>query len=290
MAHEKTNQLAEDEIDFKSMFEKIKSMFIYPFKLLLTYYWITSLFVLLSLLLSIAGKYLITKTYASSFIIRPIDKTDKFHIKILNDLETLRKQKDWQTLGVLLNIDSLQLKDLVDLQAYNSVTKPQKDSINYTEIIIETTNPNLFIPLQNSILSYLENNSYFNKIKTLETEKIKRENTQIDKDLKLLDSLKLLQIQNYTSYKNTQANQLLLSEISNPVAFYGMSRDLHDKKTNLLAQENFLDNFQLIKSCVQFKKPSWPPRIIIMWAALLPTFLVLCFFYLHYSKRGSKLQ
>jgi hypothetical protein len=54
------------------------------------------------------------------------------------------------------------------------------------------------------------------------------------------------------------------------------------KKSNLMARRAFLDNFQLVKSCLEIKTSTWPPRILVFCTYLIPAFLVLCFIFLHF--------
>ncbi|MEI6021953.1 MAG: hypothetical protein WCR21_12570 [Bacteroidota bacterium] len=276
MNHSNTT-IPEDEIDFKTLGQKTLQLIQYPFVLFYRHKLITGLFILLAVSVAIFFKMSVTKTYTSSFIIRPNDRSEKFHVRILDDMRSLLKHKDWQTLSQALNMDSLQLKSIADLQIYASSNKVGHDSINYTEVVVECTDYHLFIPLQNALLYYLENNPYFNKIKTVELTRMREENPMVENDLKMLDSLKKLQITNYALQKNMNQNALLLSEASDPVAFYNMSIERLNKKYKLMAQNAFLDNFQLIKSCVVVKKPSWPPRIILLLCIILPIFLFICF-------------
>ncbi len=272
--------MPDDEIDFSSIGQKITRAIKYPIGLLYANKLISLIFILLAIATAVFFKISVAKTYSTSFIIRPNDRSEKFHVRMLEDVRSLLKHKDWQTLSQTLNMDSVQLKDIAEIKIYPSTNKVGRDSINYTEVVIESFNYNMFIPLQSALLNYLENNPYFYKIKTVELNRMKEENPLVEKDIQLLDSLKKLQITNYANQKIAGQNALLLAENIDPVAFYTMSIERINKKYKLMAQNAFLDNFQLVKSCMVVKKPSWPPRFIVVLSITLSFYLFLCFIFL----------
>lgn len=274
------SNLPEDEIDFSSIGRKIILSIKYPFSLLFANKLISLVFMLLAFATALIFKFTVTKSYSTSFIIRPNDRTEKFHVRMLEDVRSLLKHKDWQTLSQTLNMDSVKLRDIAEIKVYPSTNKVGRDSINYTEVQIESYDYHMFIPLQTALLNFLESNPYFNKIKTLELNKINQENPLIEKDILLLDSLKKLQIANFANHTNLSPTALLLGESADPVAYYNMSIARMNKKYTLMAQNAFLDNFQLVKSCVVVKKPSWPPRIIVVLCVTIPIYLFLCFIFL----------
>lgn len=274
------SNLPDDEIDFSSIGQKITRAIKYPIGLLYANKLISLIFILLAIATAVFFKISVAKTYSTSFIIRPNDRSEKFHVRMLEDVRSLLKHKDWQTLSQTLNMDSVQLKDIAEIKIYPSTNKVGRDSINYTEVVIESFNYNMFIPLQSALLNYLENNPYFYKIKTVELNRMKEENPLVEKDIQLLDSLKKLQITNYANQKSAGQNALLLAENIDPVAFYTMSIERINKKYKLMAQNAFLDNFQLVKSCMVVKKPSWPPRFIVVLSITLSFYLFLCFIFL----------
>ena len=278
--NDKNVSIPDDEIDFTSLWQKLKSVVFYPFILLFKHRLISLVFIILGISAAWAFKLSVNKTYCSSFIIRPNDRSDKFHVRMLEDVRALIKQKDYNTLTQLLKIDSVDLRSINELEVYTASNKVFRDSVNYTEVVIESTNYRQFIPLQNALLNYLESNPYYHKIKTVEQTRMEIENPMIEKDLQMLDSLKKLQINNYANQKISNQNAMLIGESGDPVAFYHMGIDRMDKKYKLLAAKAFLDNFQLVKSCVEVKKPNWPPRLIILILFAVPASLVVCFFFL----------
>lgn len=279
------NRIPEDEIDIRSAGRKLLSMLIYPFVLFGKHLLITLAFVLAGILSSVAVKYAYAKTYKSSFIIRPNDRNEKFHLKMIGDIQTLLKQKDYGGVGRELNIDSTVASQIAGLQASNPFVKNRSDSLNYTEVTIETTSPANFLPVQTGILNYLEQNPYFKKIRELQMKQVEITLEQVNKDLVQLDSLKELQLARYSNNISLpEKGTFLLNELINPTATYTVSTERLNRRNALLAQKVFLDNFQLIKSCVLVKHHSWPPRILVTCLYLVPAALLLCFLFLLYKE------
>lgn len=280
MANNATSKIPDDEIDFQFLGQKAYTFFAYPFRLLIANTGTTVAFIVTALLLAIALKFLMPKTYASSFILRPVDRTERMHLRILSDLQTLVKHRDAATLSRELALDSSIVKNLVAIELYNSSLKSSSDSVNYTEIELITTDYNQFIPVQAAIIRYLENNPYYLKIKTLQQKQVKAERELVDKDLQRLDSMKIIQLHERRHQTLSTQNALLLDQLTDPMSTYRMGAERMAKNTELMARESFFDNFQLVKSCIAVKHPSSPPRILIMCLYLVPAFLVLCFLFL----------
>jgi hypothetical protein len=282
------NKIPDDEIDIGSITQKISRTISYVADLYIKNIFITLLFVFIAVVFSVTIKYSATKTYKSSFIIRPNDKTEKFHLKIIGDIQTLLKFGDFGGIARELKIDSLIAKSIKEIETVNPYVKNRTDSINSTEVTIEIRDYNNLLPVQNAILNYLEGNPYFHKIKELQKKQNELNMTYVNKDIQQLDSLKALQLNNYRTQRSG-TNSLLLNELINPTASYTVQAERITKKANLIAQLVFIDNFQLIKSCVPVKEPFWPPRILLICTIMVPLFLLLCFLFLHFKNRPKKL-
>jgi hypothetical protein len=278
-----TKRIPEDEVDLSSIGGRINRMISYPFRLWIGNIKTTLLFILAAVLLAIAIKLFIPRVYRSSFIIRPNDKTEKFHLKIFADIQGLLRKKDYSTVSQELKIDLETAKSIVKIDTYNPYIKNRTDSINNTEVTIDTYEPNNLLNIQNRLLDYLEANPYYKKIKDLQKKQSEENLELVEKDLDRLNKLKQLQIENYG--KGTSGNNLLLSDLVNPTAMYSMVSERMNKKAMIQAQLTFLNNFQLIKSCIHVKRHVFPPRILVMCLILIPVFLLLCFIFLHYKNR-----
>jgi hypothetical protein len=277
--------IPEDEIDIGSLGRRITAFFNYLFFLLSSNIKTTLLFVLLGIGMAIATKFLVPKTYKASFIIRPNDRTERFHLKIIGDIQSLLKQGDFQTVASELKIDSPTARSLVKLETFNAKVKSSPDSVNFSEITIHSTDKSSFSKIQNSIINYLENNPYFAKIRTLQKNQIDLSIVQVESDLLRLDSLKKLQLGSYEREKTMPQNAFILNELVNPTAAYAMGIDRTNKKIQLMAQQAFLENFQIIKSCVTPSRHYSPPRILFMCLAFVPLCLLLCLIFLHLKTR-----
>lgn len=125
--------------------------------------------------------------------------------------------------------------------------KKRTDSINKTGITIDTYDYNQLIPIQNSILKYLEENPYFKKISELQKKQINQSLELVEGDLERLDKLKQLRIKSYDKIGMPNQNSLLLNDMINPTQVYTMAAECMNNKAALLAQLVFIDNFQLVK-------------------------------------------
>lgn len=153
-------------------------------------------------------------------------------------------------------------------------------TIQTTLIDIEITDNKQLLTVQNSLLAYLENNAYFLKIKNYQKLNISLKTDLIDKDLKLLDSLKRLQLNSYDKIKINEQNSVFLKDLINPTSTYTLTLERLNQKSGLIAQTIFLDNFQLVKGVVVSEKHSWPPRILLLCLVIVPVFLVFCVLFL----------
>lgn len=284
MSSQPQNKIPDDEIDVKSLGKRVLSFLSYPLSLFISNKAVTLGFILAAFALALGCKFLVPKTYSSSFVIRPLDGNERIHLRMLKDVEILLKYKDYSTLSTELKLDSLTTATLVKIESINPSLKNPVDSANITEIIVTTSNPEMFKPLQNALLNYLESNPYFFKIKALQKKQIALELEQVEKDLVKLDSLKTIQLQNYKHTATAQPNTLVLNELMNPVAAYKTANERMEKKSGLLARTVFTDNFQLVKSIVAIKQHTWPPRFLLLCLYITPVFLFLCFLFLHGKK------
>jgi hypothetical protein len=284
------NRIPDDEIDLGSLAAKTSRVIRYPFHLFRNNLLLTLIFIVVGVGLSVSLKYIIPKSYKSSFIFRPNDFKEKSYLRILSDIQVLLKHRDYQGLSKELNISEKLASTFLSLQIYNPSIKNPVDSANITEVVLVTTDYHSFLPLQQSLLNYFESNPYFQKIRGLHVSQIAMNMTMVDKDLAMLDSLKKLQLKNYEKNQSSGQSILPINDLINPTASYSMAIERLNKKINLEAQKKFLDNFEVIKSCFQNQNPDFPPRIMVMCFYIVPIFLVICFFYLHWKQKNRVRQ
>lgn len=288
MSDSNQKKIPDDELDLRSIGEKVYFVFTYPISLLLSNLLTALFFIAAAFILSVSLRSFIPKIYKSSFIIRPTDIKDKVYLKVLIDIPQLLKQKEYKALSKQLKLDISIVSEITAITLLPSVVKNSIDSLNCTEIVLEAKTPDNFILIQNGILNYLENNSYFLKIKNLQKKQTELGLQEINKDLAQLDSLKKLQLINYGKQSASNINVIPLNDLYNPTASYAMAITLNEKKLSLIAQLVFQDRFQLIKPCVIIKNHHWPPRILTLCCYLVPIFLLLCICFLFLKKLRSK--
>ena len=286
MNNSEGKKIPDDEVDIGLIGKRALQLISYPFVLLASNIKTTLVFVTLAIALSVAIKYLLPKTYESSFIIRPSDVSDKLYLRVLADLTTLLRNKQYDALAEALQMPEDNLSRISGISFKTTSYKVGADSANYSEISLRVLDPGLFLPLQNGILHYLENNSYYLKIRNLQKAQIELATKQIEADQARLDSLKKKQLDAYVEITMPK-NELTLMTQVNAAPVYSLSMDHLDRKTKLMAQSVFIDRFQLIKGCLVSKHASFPPRIMVLCLYLIPAFLVLCFLFL-FSRRVKR--
>lgn len=279
--------LPDDEIDFGRLGKKTGQILAYPLRLLLTH----PKTLLFALLIAGAGalglRYGLPETYRSSFMIRPSDMTDKMYMKILADLPALVKQKDYVTLSGILNLSESNVSQLLKLQLHHYSYRVGPDSSYYSEILIDTKDPSQLIPVQNAVINWLENNPYYSRIRNLQKSQIAMGMQQVDNDLPMLDSLKQLQLELYQKNKGG-AGDLITAAMLNPSAVYTVSAERMEKKAKLMGQIEFLNRFNLLKSCVVPRYPNFPPRLLILLLITVPGCLLLAAIVLHFKTAGQQ--
>lgn len=280
MPDSSNTKISEDEIDFVKIVTLVKTWLFYPFRLWLSNKAITLVFIGLAVLTAFAVKLLVTPTYRSSFIIRPGDRTERFHLRQIGTLEKLRKQKNYAAIAKMLAIKEEDAATLRDITFIHPALNYTRDTINCTEIFIETTDYKLFHTFQNAVVQYLEGNAYFKKIRDLNTAQIEFQMKVVSSDLERLDSLKKLQLEGYRQMKLPSQQLLPLNDLINPVASYEATEKLVEKRNYLLAKSTFINSFFLVSPCAEFSSPYFPPRILIMCLISVPVFLLLCFVFL----------
>src|SRR5436309_710182 len=96
--------IPDDEIDIGVLGRKAFGILAYPFRLLSQNLLISLSFALCAVIAAVGLKYLSPRVYRSSFIIRPTDRTEKFHLRIIGDLESLRREKNYAELARQLKL------------------------------------------------------------------------------------------------------------------------------------------------------------------------------------------
>jgi hypothetical protein len=260
MAH--PSDLNNDPIDIGNFLSRLRSFVLTPIHLVIKYKTTVLMHVCVWLLLACLVRFALPPAYRATFIIRPSDPKERFHLRIIGDVATLAKQKNHAAIANLLQIDAVIASELEAIELYNPSFKQSPDSINFTEVgLVMKSNKN-FEVIQNALLNYLHNNPYFKKIRDVQVRQIKLTENRIKVDLVELDSLK--QLQQEALRHSAVSSQVAVSDFLDPVAAYTLAIDRVYKQGSLEGQKAFIDNFQLIKATTAFDRPSFPPRLLVL--------------------------
>jgi len=257
-----TPELRNDPVDVGLFLSRLRVFITQPFIILLRHKQLLFIYLLLFIAIATSIKWLVPPTYRATFIIRPTDPKEHFHLRIYGDIAKLIQQKNFERVQQLLKIDAATAASLLSLELYNPSLKQSPDSVNFTEVGLVMKDNKHFNDVQSALLIYLHENPYFKKIRVVQEKQLALTEKSIEKDLRDLDSLKVLQQQ---SIKRGNLNgNLAVAELMDPVSTYTLAIERVNKQGVIEGQKAFLDNFQLIKSVIAFDKPSFPPSFIVL--------------------------
>lgn len=281
----KNKHIGDEEIDMSAIAGKLIGLFLYPFRLLAGHLRVTLAFVVLGLITAVCIRYGLTQRYESSFIIKPTDGYERFHVKILNEICQMQRLKDHKSLSRELKLEEADLEAINKLEVVNSPGgKIWRDSINCTEVRMSLYDNSKFLKIQTALINYLENNVYFAKVKKVNTDYNEKTLGAVNASLLRLDSLQRIQLDGYNNIKLSESGSVLLKDVLNPTSTYTLTRELFQQKMELIARTSFQNNFELVKSAVEVEKASWPPRLLLLLALCLPAALALAVIFLLLKK------
>ncbi|MFP4024822.1 MAG: hypothetical protein ACLFVR_09865 [Thiohalospira sp.] len=234
-----TEEKRNDEIDLIEVFQKmgqgIKNLFnnflnfLYKVLLFLIRRAMIIGIVLILFLAYGAFKYKTSPSYYSSTLeaySNVISSTDM--INYINNINELSKEKDLQTLESKLGIDSTELKKIKSVKAYkvidlnkdgvtdivdfNNKYATSDTTISETRFVIkvEVLDQSVFPIIQNSILDYIESNTYIKELNTIRKRQIQELISKLNDEISLLDSLKKYEYFKKQNQLTPQAGQLLV--------------------------------------------------------------------------------
>jgi len=240
-----TTQQGYEEIDLIDLIIKIYKFFKKRYLLIL-------LCIVVSAVLGVLSNFLFFKPrYQSTMIISSRSMTTSEVAGIISTLDDFAYEENTEELAKLLNIPEKLAKKIVKVEAVpnrefqKNVEKDfRKDST--IAIKLEVTERNEWKTYEKAILDYLENTPHIKKKTLLYKESQERLLQQVRKEIKHLDSLKKIIEAGGTSKSQFIVNSgIISSEIVN----------LSHKENEIKMALFFADEFQIVKSFDNFKKP-----------------------------------
>lgn len=277
---EPTSNLPQDEFDIEILAQKlyrINKRFFYklmfPVRVIASNVKRTGLIILVAVVCAIIGRYAIPPIYKTSFVIKPNNQTENVYLNMLNDLDILLDDKNYEEIAKDLKISELLASQLKDIKV-NPVFKNEfkKDTINMVEIVLLLRNAQLIDTFQNSIINvYLNQSAYYTKLQQIKDRDLQAMEERLVYDLKENDSLKRTVTANAFP---RNSGGFVYGEPIDPLKIYQSGLQLYQHLLYVRLQKEFTHGFELVKPGVIRIKPYFPRLIILLPAFIFVGFIV----------------
>ncbi|MEJ2192897.1 MAG: Wzz/FepE/Etk N-terminal domain-containing protein [Nitrospirota bacterium] len=223
------SRLDDDEIDIYEIFLVLKKRF----RLILGVF-------LLGIALAAGVSFLQSPVYESDFLMRASVLSPSETVKIIDRLDGLLEEGDYEDVSSMLNVRS---RDVVSLRAEDS----SKNEENWVDVTLDVRDPSLIRPLKDNVLRYLNENDYV------------RERVDLERESRLnLRSEILARLSKIENLSNEVINHIEKGRMKdvgfNPI---GLDKGIIDLKQRLKDVEN---EIQLLKGFEAVTEPIMPDR------------------------------
>lgn len=279
------HELNDDEFDIEYLAYKLLivlkkglNWFLYPFKLIFIKPKRLALVIGILFVVSLIIRFATPAIYKSNFILKPANQGDLNFASILNDIEVLIKNDDYEEASEILHLspDICEKIYKIDFELVKSdrVYK-YSDTVSSVVIDIYTSDRNLFDTIQQAIYTYIEESDYYAKSRKIRAANILEMETKLNKDMRDIDSLKKTLTSNAVP---RNAGGFVYGEPINPMNVYEKAIVIYKELLALKYQTNYIASFELVKKCIKTKKRYWPRLSILLPASVLLGLLI-CLFY-----------
>jgi len=272
----------DDEFDVEIFAQRLYHIFlkgikkiVNPFRVIFSKPIVLAAFILAGIAAAFILKLTIKPVYKSSFIIRPQNKGDLYYLSLLNDVHTLIKDDDNEGLMQELRLDEKASINLCKIDVNPIRRTKYTDTIDAVEVFIYTKDISSFTIVQNSLLQYMENNSYYLKLKSVHQDGVSQMEKKLTLDMLEIDSVKKLLAHNMQPRGN---GGFVYGEPIDPVKVYEEGLNLFKQQISINWQKQYNNNFELVKPCVVSNKP-YIPKLTYLLIICVGISLILCLIY-----------
>lgn len=287
MSENKNQQsFQDDEFDIEvlaskiwTIYKKILHKLLYPVRLVWSNPKKLAISLAVAVMVSIILRFTITPIFESSFIIKPNNPTDHVSSNMLEDLNTMIEDNNYEDIARLLNLEQRICEDLSRLSYYKYYKNEfRKDTIVGIYISLLMKNPRLIDTFQNAIIhNYLEKNEYYARYINIHQKELDYMEQLLINDIRENDSLKRIVTSN--AFPRSSGG-FVYGEPLDPQKMYQTGYELQQKLINVRNAKQFNQSFVLAKSGVVRLKPYFPRMII-----LFPVFALLAILYCLFTNR-----
>jgi hypothetical protein len=274
----------DDEFDLELLASKLWRLYkkalyklFYPIRLL----WLNPKKLIISMgiafTLSIILRFTIPPIFETKFIIKPFNVTDIVSIMMLEDLNTMIKDNNYEDLGKQLKLDAEVCENLYKLSNKAFFKNEfRKDTIIGIEITLLLMNPRLVDTFQNAILNnYLEENEFYNRTINIRKQELENLEKLLIEDILDNDSLKRVVTTNVLPRNG--GGGFVYGEPLDPQKVYQSGYELQQQLLKVRTAKQYNRSFELAKPGIVRLKPYFP-RMTILFPILSIIAILICMF------------
>jgi hypothetical protein len=181
------------------------------------------------------------------------------------EMEVLREQ---------LNNVTGEKKELVE----KVIDRLQIDNKNAYEISVFVYDPNTVKPLETALIDYFSNNSYIKRRIDSNTKTLLARKSKLQKELRKLDSLKLVLFQNYQTMaqKSRGSNNVVVGEegLANPLEVFSKDLELYKELQDVQTKLDLKPDFEIVDGFTPFKEPESASLLDVLAISLFLSIII----------------
>lgn len=282
-------QLPDDEFDIEVLASKLWRIFkramakiYYPFKVAISNRKKLYLSLAVAVTLSVILRYTLPPVFETTFIIKPNMPTDMVALGMLDDLNLMVKDDNYEDLANSLQLPAELCEEIVRINSFPIFKNEfRKDTVSAIQVNLLLLQPRLIDTLQHAIMvNYLEKSTYFNKVIHIRQQELDYMENSLLEDIVENDSLKQVVTSNVSP---KSGGGFVYGQPLDPQKVYQSGYELNKQLLQIRSSKQFNTSFILAKPGMVRLKPYFP-RLII----LLPIFTFLAFGYCLVSNLKAK--
>lgn len=266
--------------------------------------------IIIGLVLGVLYAELLKKDYYKSSMVLSCDYLNTQILKnTVDKFNLLAAEKDTEGIQEALNLDAATAKnirrfefqpfvsedDVVEMEVLkeqlNNVTGDKKELVekvidrleienkNAYEISVFVYDPSIVKPLEKALVDYFSNNSYIRRRVDINKEILSERKNKLQRELRKLDSLKVVLFQNYASLaqKSRGSNNVVVGGeegLSNPLEVFTTDLALHQELQDIERRLYLTPDFEIIDGFTSFKEPESASLPDILAVSLLLSIVI----------------
>lgn len=253
-----------EEIDLNEVFRAIGNLFKsigrginYVISLVLRKIILISAFVALGAALGFAFYYVSKPYYTSSMTLMLANIRNEFIEDQLNKLSIMIEENNFEAVAERLEITEQSARQIKSMDFSNlDQERVEEDSVltgSPFRIELALYDRKLFDNMEPALTSYLENNRYFSKLKTIKQRQVESMISKLEEELSSIDSMKMT-----TGSPRGPVNGFVYGQPIDPTNLYKESVSMYKEQVELEAYLANINNVEVVTGFIPKLKPSGP--------------------------------